>query len=192
VMELQRARLPDFDTLDCGGGFPVAYGDEPVPSAARFAAEAKAELDALAEGARPARLAVEPGGSVVAGCGWLVGRVLHVRQRDPAIVVLDAGMTELIRPALYGAQHPMHALTSLGRPIASGTRDAAIVRVDGPVCESTDTLGSASLPPLRRGDVVAIGMAGAYGAAMASGYNGRPLPPQITWDGRELVPIAHM
>jgi diaminopimelate decarboxylase len=125
---------------------------------------------------------------VVAACGWLIGRVLHVRSREPAVVVLDAGMTELIRPALYGAEHPLWALTSLGQPVdpAATGGAAATVRVDGPVCESTDTLGSAALPPLQRGDLVAIGMAGAYGAAMASTYNGRPLPPAIAWDGRRL------
>jgi diaminopimelate decarboxylase len=122
----------------------------------------------------------------VAGCGWLIGRVLHVRQRDPQIVVLDTGMTELVRPALYGAVHPMLALTSLGQPIADGLTDSALARVDGPICESTDTLGTADLPPLTRGDLVAIGMAGAYGSSMASTYNGRPRPAEVAWDGGEL------
>lgn len=185
VMELQRAALRDFDTLDLGGGMPVAYGEQTVPPPTRFAEEAAAELAAIAEGARPARLAVEPGRAVVAACGWLVGRVLHVRRRESPIVVIDAGMTELLRPALYGAEHPMWALTSLGSPVAAEptTNPSVTVRVDGPVCESTDILGSASLPPLERGDVVAIGMAGAYGAVMASTYNGRRLPQQIGWDG---------
>ena len=188
VMELQRAALSDFDTLDLGGGFPVAYTGEPVPPPGRFAEEAQAELAVLAGSARPARLAIEPGRAVVGGCGWLVGRVLHVRPREPAIVVIDGGMTELIRPALYGAEHPLFALTWLGRAgdPSAVPGPAAIVRVDGPVCESTDTLGSAALPPLARGDIVAIGMAGAYGASMASSYNGRRLPPQIAWDGRKL------
>lgn len=134
--------------------------------------------------ARPQRLAVEPGRAVVAGCGWLVGRVLHVRRRDPPLIVLDAGMTELIRPALYGAVHPMVALSSLGRPTGPGGAPSTTVRVDGPVCESTDTLGVAALPPLERGDLVAIGMAGAYASSMFSTYNGRP--PEIAWDGGRL------
>jgi diaminopimelate decarboxylase len=179
--------LRDFDTLDMGGGFPVAEDAATVPSPARFAAEAAAEVEALPASSRPARLAIEPGRAVVAGCGWVIARVLHVRQREPAIVVLDAGMTELIRPALYGAAHPMHALTSLGQsahPVAPDS--ATTVRVDGPVCESTDTVGSASLPPLQRGDVIAIGLAGAYASSMFSGYNGRPRPPEVAWDGRRL------
>lgn len=188
LLELQRAELPDFDTLDAGGGFPVAMSaGQSVPQPVHFAAAAHAELDALKPASRPARLAVEPGRAVVAGCGWLVGRVLHVRQRDPAIVVLDAGMTELIRPALYGAEHPMLALTSLGRPTDDTTMESTSVRVDGPICESTDTLGRDDLPPLARGDLVAIGVAGAYGSSMASTYNGRPRSAEIAWDDRRLT-----
>ncbi len=188
LLELQRATLPDFDTLDAGGGFPVAMGDDDsVPAPSRFAQAAQAELDAMPDGTRPARLAIEPGRAVVAGCGWLVGRVLHVRPRETPIVVLDTGMTELIRPALYGAVHPMRALTSLGRPIDDGAADLTSVRVDGPICESTDTLGFSDFPPLERGDLVAIGMVGAYGSSMASTYNGRPRPPEIAWDGERLT-----
>jgi len=186
LLELQRATLTDFDTLDAGGGFPVADDAGSVPSAARFGQEAATELEGLPIAARPARLAVEPGRALVAGCGWLIGRVLHVRARDRPIVVLDAGMTELLRPALYGAVHPMLALTSRGRPTNGMVEAGAPVRMDGPVCESTDTLGTEALPPLERGDVVAIGLAGAYGSAMASTYNGRPRPPEIAWDGERL------
>jgi diaminopimelate decarboxylase len=100
-------------------------------------------------------------------------------------VILDAGMTELLRPALYGAEHPMAALTSLGRAVPG---DAPLIeaRVDGPICESTDRLGRATLPPLARGDLVAIGVVGAYGSSMASTYNGRPRPPEVGWDGTRL------
>lgn len=176
LLELQRAELTDFDTIDAGGGFPVAYGADrdSVPALARFAAEAKAELEQIPTPARPTRLAVEPGRAVVAGSGWLIGRVLHVRRREPPIVVLDTGMTELVRPAMYGALHPMFAIGKQGAPIT--------VRIDGPVCESTDTLGSASLPELERDDLVAIGMVGAYGSSMFSTYNGRPRPPEVAWD----------
>jgi diaminopimelate decarboxylase len=187
-MELQRAELPDFDTLDAGGGFPVAMNSrETVPAPEHFARAAEAEIAELPAGARPTRLAVEPGRAVVAACGWLVGRVLHVRQRDPRIVVLDTGMTELVRPALYGALHPMLALTSLGRPTDNATTSAGLVRVDGPICESTDTLGTADFPPLTRGDLVAIGVAGAYASSMASTYNGRPRPPEVAVDDGRLT-----
>ncbi len=181
LLELQRARLRSFDTLDAGGGFPVAYGDDPtsVPPLSRFAEEAAAELALLPETARPKRLAVEPGRAIVAGSGWLIGQVLHVRRREPPIVVLDTGMTELVRPALYGAVHPMVSLSKDGPTFN--------VRVDGPVCESTDTLGEAELPALERGDLVAIGMAGAYGSSMFSTYNGRTRPPEVAWDNGRLT-----
>ena len=193
LLQLQRAALPDFDTIDFGGGFPVAYegGEKSVPSASHFADAVNAELNDLAADARPARIAVEPGRAVVAASGWLVARVLHVRdrearQREQPVVVLDAGMTELIRPALYGALHPMRALTSHGQPTDDRADSPTLVRVDGPVCESTDTFGTASLPSLERGDVVAIGVAGAYGSSMFSSYNGRPRPPEIGWDGDSI------
>ena len=174
--------LPSFDTLDVGGGFP---GGPAVPSPARFAGELQGLLAALPADRRPARLAVEPGRWLVARAGWLVARVLPVRERpEGAQVVLDAGMTELIRPALYGAAHEIRALTALGRPVdgADGAVDPADLRptrVDGPICESTDALGDHPLPRLRRGDIVAIHDAGAYGAVLGSTYNGRPRPPQI-------------
>jgi diaminopimelate decarboxylase len=109
------------------------------------------------------------------------------------MVVLDAGMTELIRPALYGASHDVVALTSHGRARDAGrwsTRDAGVPpRVEGPICESTDALGEHRLPPLRRGDIVAIRDAGAYAASQSSTYNGRPRPPQVLLeaDGRLVL-----
>ena len=97
-------------------------------------------------------------------------------------------MTELIRPALYGAEHPMQALTSLGQAVAedAGTDPKTVVQLHGPICESTDRLGQAPMPPLQRGDLVAIGVAGAYASSMFSSYNGRPRPPEIGWDKRGL------
>jgi diaminopimelate decarboxylase len=179
VLALVSAGRDGFDTLDVGGGFPVG---EPgmVPPPARFAREATALLDALSPERRPARLAVEPGRFLVAAAGWIVATVLHVRDRGDGerVVVIDAGMTELIRPAMYDAVHPIRALTSLGGAV-TGSPARTQARVDGPICESTDTLGRHELPPLRRGDLVAIAETGAYGASMASAYNGRPAPPQV-------------
>jgi diaminopimelate decarboxylase len=178
VLALLRAGRPSFDTFDVGGGFPV--GDPgTVPTPARFAEEARALLDAVPADRRPVRLAVEPGRFLVAAAGWIVASVLHVRDRgDERVVVIDAGMTELIRPALYGATHPVHALTSLG-VVITGAEPPVATRVDGPICESTDTLGRYDLPALRRGDLVAIAETGAYAASMASTYNGRPAAPQV-------------
>jgi diaminopimelate decarboxylase len=180
---LWRGSIATFDTLDLGGGFPVRPIGEPAPTPERFARELPALLEAIPDDRRPARLAIEPGRALVARAGWLVARVLHVRDRGGRQVVLDAGMTELIRPALYGAHHPILALTSLGRPVdgtAAGRPAAQVepVRVEGPICESTDSLGIHDLPPLRRGDLVAIADAGAYAASLSSTYNGRPAAPQ--------------
>jgi diaminopimelate decarboxylase len=178
---LWRGSIESFDTVDLGGGFPVAAEGEPAPTPARFARELDPLLDAVPADRRPTRLAIEPGRALVARAGWLVARVLHVRDRAGRQVVLDAGMTELIRPALYGARHPIHALTSRGRRSAIPVRPDGLLpaRVEGPICESTDSLGVHDLPPLERGDLVAIADAGAYGASLGSTYNGRPRPPQV-------------
>ena len=179
-----------FDTLDVGGGFPVLPLGEGAPAPERFARELPPLLDSIPADRRPKRLAIEPGRALVARAGYLVARVLHVRERGGRQIVLDTGMTELIRPALYEAWHEITALTSLGRPVDArprGRRGGTPIaepglepaRVDGPICESTDHLGDHLLPPLRRGDLVAIRDAGAYSASLASTYNGRPRPPQV-------------
>jgi diaminopimelate decarboxylase len=226
LLALLRGGLPDFDTLDVGGGMPVAPwrpagadGDAPpdrsVPGPERFAAECAALLEALPADRRPRQLAVEPGRLLVASAGWLVARVLHVRQRTlPAaperssghslavlppgstteertrrLVVIDAGMTELLRPALYGAEHAVIALTSQGRPLRPGV-PLKPTTVDGPVCESTDRLGAHLLPPLRRGDLVAIADAGAYCASMRSSYNGRRRPAEVVIEADGSLALA--
>jgi diaminopimelate decarboxylase len=227
VLGLLRGGLPDLDTLDVGGGFAVLPLGERSARPERFAREIPSLLEAIPSDRRPARLAVEPGRFVVARAGWLVGRVLHVRDRGGRQVVLDAGMTELIRPALYGGVHPIVALTSLGVPVehpapvvadpdARPARPPAAITplptpepprtidgrplpeiaevspftaVHGPICESTDALGEHELPPLQRGDLVAIRDSGAYAASLSSTYNGRPRPPQVvlTTDGRLVL-----
>jgi diaminopimelate decarboxylase len=181
---------PAFDTLDIGGGFPVLPLGDAAPDPARFARELPALLEAIPADRRPKRLAIEPGRALVARAGFLVAEVLHVRDRGGRQVVLDTGMAELIRPALYDAWHEITALTSLGRPAEPRERDRngapriaepgfEPARVDGPICESTDHLGDHLLPPLERGDLVAIRDAGAYSASLSSTYNGRPRPPQV-------------
>lgn len=139
----------------------------------------------------PARLILEPGRSLVADAGWLVTRVVRVQPRPAAActyLVADAGMSELIRPVLYGAVHPV-ALLAAGAPLAPG----GAVHLAGPVCEAGDVLardlhGWLSPEELRRagqGALLAIGRAGAYGAAMASVYNGRPRPAEVVVEGGE-------
>ena len=189
LLALVGGTRPRFDTLDVGGGFPVMPLGDAAPTPERFARELPALLDAIPEDRRPRRLALEPGRVLVSRAGYLVARVLHVRDRGGRQVVLDTGMTELIRPALYEAWHEITALTSMGRAVqddggSAGPSDGLSAglepaRVEGPICESTDHLGEHRLPPLRRGDLVAIRDAGAYSASIASSYNGRPRPPQV-------------
>jgi diaminopimelate decarboxylase len=161
-----------LDTVDFGGGFPLPAEQAPAPGEFRDAlvlALHEAGLDL------PPRVAIEPGRYLVGAAGWLVSSVLHARpgSKPAQQVVLDAGMTEFIRPALYGSRHAAHALSPDG---AAGLLDTAL---EGPVCESTDSFGRHLLPPLRRGDLVAIGQTGAYGASFTSRYNGRPPPGEV-------------
>jgi len=161
------------DTVDFGGGFPLDRPGGPTP---RDFHDALLERLQAAGLELPARRAVEPGRYLVGAAGWLVGRVLHSRPRAPYAqqVVLDAGMTELIRPALYGSRHPVVALGE--RHVGSEPRETA---VEGPVCESTDSFGLHQLPELGRGDLVAVAEAGAYAASFTSRYNGRPHPTEV-------------
>lgn len=180
-----RADCPHADTVDYGGGFPLPGPGRPGP--ADFGTALHDALDAAGL-ELPDRPAIEPGRYLVGAAGWLVSSVLHVREPtvaghgDPR-VVLDAGMTELIRPALYGSSHRVVALRH-GRGGGGDVRPAV---VDGPVCELTDSFGSHRLPPLARGDLVAIDQAGAYAASFTSRYNGRPHPAEVVvWPGGGL------
>jgi diaminopimelate decarboxylase len=160
------------DTVDFGGGFPSGVAAAPGPAAF---CQALDDLIANQNLAVPPRVAIEPGRYVVAASGWILSRVLHVRYRGGRQqAVIDAGMTELIRPALYGARHPVHLVG--GRRAQGELLDTA---VEGPVCESSDTLGVHRLPALRRGDLVAIAGSGAYASCFATRYNGRPRPAEV-------------
>ena len=162
VLALLGGTRASFDTLDVGGGFPVLPLGDGAPDPERFARELPPLVEAIPADRRPKRLAIEPGRALVARAGFLVSRVLHVRERGGRQVVLDTGMAELIRPALYDAWHEITALTSLGRPFEARERSRAgttriaepglePASVDGPICESTDHLGDHLLPPLRAG-----------------------------------------
>jgi diaminopimelate decarboxylase len=171
-------QVSGVDTVDFGGGFPLPAAGSPPPSQFR---EALAGLLGAHGLARPARPAIEPGRYLVGAAGWLVSSVLHVREslngyrsRAGALAVIDAGMTEFIRPALYGSHHPVHVLPGTRRPAA----DVCDTALEGAVCESTDSFGVHPLPPLLRGDLLAIENAGAYAASFTSRYNGRPQPAE--------------
>lgn len=161
-------------TINIGGGFPVPYGlDEQLPSFDAFA-------QALAPLLRGYHVLLEPGRSIVADAGLLLARVLYTKyQGGQSIAIVDASMTELIRPALYGAKHTILPIADL-----SMRGPAQPTQVVGPVCETADVLGrDAFLPPLHEGDVLAILTCGAYGMVMASHYNARPKPAEVVVEG---------
>jgi diaminopimelate decarboxylase len=118
----------------------------------------------------------ELGRAIVAQCGSLISRVLYIKKAiNTNFAILDAGMTELIRPALYQAYHKIENLTSSGKPLKYD--------VVGPICESSDCFGKAmELPETKRGNLLAIRSTGAYGEVMASGYNLRGKTIQVYSD----------
>ena len=172
VEELRVLRIA-LEYVDLGGGLGISYEGGPVPTAGEYAA-------AIVDGVRPLGLpiVIEPGRTVVGPAGALVARVIDIKPRtvDTEFAVLDAGMAELMRPALYGAYHAIEPLTE--RPGAD-----RFYELVGPICESTDVVGRDRwMPPLEVGDLVAIRDAGAYGSAMANNYNRHPLPAEVLVD----------
>jgi len=170
--EAQAAGL-SLEYLDAGGGLGISYDGGPVPTADRYAA-------ALVDEIRMTHLpiVIEPGRSIVGPAAVLLARVVDVKGRTATsdFAILDAGMTELMRPALYNGFHQIEPV----RPRAGRLQQ---YEIGGPVCESTDIVGrDRTLPTLAAGDLVAIRDTGAYGSAMASNYNRRPFPAEVLVD----------
>ena len=168
--ELQSAGLP-LEHLDVGGGLGIRYrAGQPALSPEEYAA---AILPAIVP--TGLTLLLEPGRWIVGPAGVLVTEVVDLKRRPDGgwFVVVDAGMTDLMRPALYGAWHDIEPV----RP-----RQGAPLRADvvGPVCETADTFGTdRELAPVQPGDLMAIRDTGAYGAVMASNYNRRPMAAEV-------------
>jgi diaminopimelate decarboxylase len=172
-LQLKAAGHP-LSYLDVGGGLGITYSDERPPSP-----DAYARRVVKATAATGATLVMEPGRVLVGNAGLLLTRVTY-RKRTPArnFVILDAGMNDLLRPALYGAHHGLEPVVQ--------RRGGSPVRVDvvGPVCESTDVLAKGRRMALpRQGELFVLRSAGAYGMSMASRYNGRALPAEVLVDG---------
>ena len=181
INELQErlyARRIIVEHINVGGGLGIDYSHpnrQPIPDFRHYF-ETYAEHLKL----RPSQtLHFELGRAVVGQCGSLITRALYVKQgTNKKFAILDAGMTDLIRPALYQAFHKIENITS----------DEAVEAYDvvGPICESSDVFGKAiDLNQVKRGDLLALRSAGAYGEIMASGYNCRELPKGYTSD--ELI-----
>lgn len=170
-----RTRGLEVSRLDLGGGLGVPYhGQADTPPIAAYAAMCARVLDGLGVEA-----AFEPGRLLAANAGVLVSRVIQVNRRADGrrFLVLDAGMNDLMRPALYDAFHDLV-------PVRERAGEPSLYDPVGPICESTDVFArDRLLPPLEAGDLVAFMSAGAYGAVLSSEYNSRPLVPEVLVNG---------
>jgi diaminopimelate decarboxylase len=169
-----------IERLDLGGGLGVPYFNNPEPpSPAEFGAMVGEVTKGL-----PVKLAFEPGRVIAANAGVMVAEVMHIHERPEGrkFLVIDAAMNDLVRPAMYDAFHDI-------RPVIQRAGET-VYDVVGPVCETGDTFTrDRALPPFAAGDLVAFMSAGAYGAAMASEYNTRPLVPEVLVDGDRYAVI---
>jgi diaminopimelate decarboxylase len=167
-----------LEYVDFGGGFGIDYGDGPASPPHEFA---KAALGLLRdEGLADLMLVVEPGRSIVGSYGVLLSKVVHMKASgERRWLMIDAGMNDLIRPALYQARHRIE-------PVETPPGDT-VYRVVGPVCESTDDFGEYAIGEVPR--LVALRDAGAYSFTMASEYNARPLPAEVFVDGGKVTHV---
>jgi len=163
--------------LDFGGGLGVRYTDQEPPSRIAYARMVAKTVKPLG-----LTLLLEPGRTIIAPAGVLLTRVLYVKEnRGKRFVVVDAAMNDLMRPALYGAIHPVTPVTKTsGEKAGDGRAD-----IVGPVCETGDCfLRSWPIGEVKAGDVLAIWTAGAYGMSLASNYNARPRPAEVLVQGK--------
>ena len=162
--------FPETTSLDIGGGFAVPgfdlgnFADKVLAFAERFGLE----------------LTIEPGRYLVAEAGVLLTKVLHTKSGARRHVIANAGMSDLLRPALYGAEHPVRVLGKSGVAVTAD--------VDGPLCENADRLArGVTLPEVTAGDLLVVEKAGAYGFAMSSNYASSLRPAEVTVKGGEAL-----
>jgi len=178
-----------IEALDLGGGYGADYETESVPSAEDYAAG----IVPLLKG-KHLQLILEPGKSISANAGILLTRVLYTKQGgSKKFVIVDAGMNDLIRPSLYGAFHFIWPAEVEPRFVPSvrsqdlHVEGSELVDIVGPICEGADFLAKdRSIPPVQRGDLLAVFTAGAYGFTMSSNYNARPRAPEVLVDGDQF------
>lgn len=175
LIETLRADGHAIARADLGGGLGVPYrtDNQPPPDPAAYGAMIAKVTKGL-----NAQLILEPGRLIAANAGILVARVIYNKQGEAKrFLIIDAGMNDLIRPAMYDAHHD---IVSVAGPMSATERYDVV----GPVCETADLFArDCALPPLKSGDLVAILTAGAYGAVMASAYNARPPAPEVLVSG---------
>ncbi|MFN4182294.1 MAG: diaminopimelate decarboxylase [bacterium] len=190
-LKKMRERLKDAgieaNILDLGGGLGVVYHEEETPFHLKEYAEGLRDIFA----GDNVRIFLEPGRFLVAEAGILLTRVVSVKQTgEKNFVVADAGMTENPRPMLYGAYHPIRILARASHTQTFGEKPAGRWDVVGPVCENDDYLGKdRELDTPQVGDLLQVGVCGAYCASMGSNYNSRVSPAEVLWNGTELLLI---
>lgn len=192
VIDQLREQGHKVEALDLGGGYGADYESDSVPSAADYAAGLVPLLKD-----KDLKLILEPGKSICANAGMLLTRVLYTKQGgSKKFVIVDAGMNDLIRPSLYNAFHFIWpSKVSGGFVPPHRRRDLTIeglevVDVVGPICEGADFLAKdRALPPAKRGDILAVFTAGAYGFTMASNYNARGRTPEVLVEGEKFSVI---
>lgn len=185
----------EVDVLDIGGGFAADYTTGRSPTAADYA---KAIVPLLEPAVRTGlRVILEPGRSIAANAGVLLTRVVYMkRSGDKTFAICDAGMNTLLRPSHYEAfhfiwpAHPKAGFVPAARQEKPDMPGLVPMDVVGPLCETGDFLAlDRMLPPMERGDLVAVFTAGAYGMSMASRYNSSPLPAEVLVDGDRFTVV---
>jgi diaminopimelate decarboxylase len=181
---IDQLRSDDFiiEALDIGGGYGADYTTAQAPTAADYAAA----IVPLLKG-KNLKLILEPGATIAANAAILLTKVLYIKTSgSKKFIIVDAGMNDLIRPPLYGAFHFIWP-AKVNKEFVPPKRDkdlqmpgSEIVDIVGPICESADFFAKdRSLPPVKRGDLLAVFTTGAYGFSMASNYNSRLRPPEV-------------
>lgn len=179
LVDTLRGQGIPLKTIDLGGGLGVPYrGNDAPPLPVEYGAmvgEVFAGYDA--------QFIVEPGRLIAGNAGILVSKVLYVKRAERTYVIIDAGMNDLMRPALYDALHDIV-------PVKESNAAKAAADIVGPVCESSDVFARDALVSLpKEGDLVALRTAGAYGASMSNSYNSRPLIPEVLVHGDQFAII---
>jgi diaminopimelate decarboxylase len=165
--------------LDLGGGLGINYNDETPPLPDAYAKAIIEGLDGL-----DVTLILEPGRVIVGNAGILLTEVQYLKETDTKkFVIVDAGMNDLIRPALYGSYQAI-------RPVIESKAEPIVADIVGPICESGDFLAKdREIARPRRSDLLAVMSAGAYGFTMASNYNSHPKPPEVLVDGDQYYVV---
>jgi diaminopimelate decarboxylase len=165
--------------LDLGGGLGIHYHDETPPLPDEYAKAIIQGLEGL-----DVTLILEPGRVIVGNAGILLTEVQYIKETDTKkFVIVDSGMNDLIRPALYGSYQAI-------QPVVDNQAQKIVVDVVGPICESGDFFAKdREIPRPQRGDLLAVMSAGAYGFTMASNYNSHPKSPEVLVDGEKYYVV---